>query len=97
LPSDHRGWTLVGLDGRAHRPVGIVESRASRPDRDAETVGDLGRGQPYVVREDEHRPLFGREPAETTFLPVAIVDRDRLVRTTGSIDREDTDVRVPGA
>jgi hypothetical protein len=97
LPSDHRGWTLVGLDGRAHRPVGIVESRTSRPDRDAETVGDLGRGQAQVMREDEDRPLFGREPAEAAFEPVAIVDRDRLVRPSGSIDREDADIRVPGA
>jgi hypothetical protein len=49
------------------------------------------------VREDEDHSLFGREPAEAAIEPVTVIDRDRLVRPTRSIDREDTDIRVPAA
>ena len=95
-PSGHRDGTLIGLDGRAHRPVGVVESGSGRPDRDPESLGDLGRGQAQVVREDEDRPLVGRQPPEAAFEPVAVVDRQRLVRAGRSVDRQDADVRVPG-
>src|SRR4029079_5531290 len=67
------------------------------PDRDAETVGYLGRGEAQVVREDEDRSLFGREASEAAIEPVTVIDRDRLVRPARSIDWEDPDVRVPGA
>ena len=49
------------------------------------------------MREDEHRSLVGREPAERSIESISIVHRRRLVRPAGSIDGQDPDVRVPGA
>ena len=37
--SGHRGGSLVGLDRRAHRPVGVVESGTGRSHGDPESLG----------------------------------------------------------
>jgi hypothetical protein len=51
-----------------------VESRSSRPRRDAEGVGDLDEGQPNVVVQDEDRSLLDREASKRPIECVAIGD-----------------------
>ena len=95
MPSGHRDGALIGIDGRAHRPVGVVESGSGGPHGDAEPFGDLRWGQAQVMREHEHRPLVRRQPSEAAFDAVAIVQGQRLVRARRSVDRENADVGDP--
>ena len=73
---DH--WRRVGLDGRAQRPGGVVQSRAGRPGRDAEGLGDLDQGQPQVVVEDEYRALLDVQALECPVECVAIGDAETI-------------------
>ena len=62
------GHPLVGLESRAHGPMGVVEPGASRAGRYAERFRDLGRFQPQVVMHDENRPLLGWQPQHAGFV-----------------------------
>ena len=52
----------------------MVQSGLRGPERDAETIRNLGQGQPEIVVEDEHGPLLERQPPEGSLELVAIVD-----------------------
>ena len=65
----------VGLDGRAQHPRRVVESRAGRPGRDPEGVGDLGQLEAHVVTQDEDRPLLDGQASERPVELVTVVDR----------------------
>jgi hypothetical protein len=54
--------------------MGVMQSRAGRPGRDAEGLGNLGRGQPEVVMQDEERPLIRRQSSEAALELVSIRD-----------------------
>ena len=77
--------------------MGVMEPRAGGAGRDAERLGDLRRRVPEVVVQDEDRPLFGREPAEPTFEQVPVGDREQLVGSGRSVDRQDPQVRGSAA
>src|SRR5438094_7809890 len=77
--------------------MGVVEPGASRAGRYAERFRDLGRFQPQVVMHDENRPLLGWQPPESAFELVPVGHRERVVRDSRSVDRQETDVRAPGA
>ena len=46
---------------------------------------------------DENRPLLGWQPPESAFELVPVGHRERVVRDSRSVDRQETDVRAPGA
>ena len=52
----------------------LMESGAGRPGRDAERLGDLGRGVAREVVQHEDCPLIGRQPPEPAFELVPIGD-----------------------
>ncbi len=87
----------VGLEGRAHRPVGVVEPRASGAGGDVEHLADLVRIEAQVVVEHEDRPLLGRQPPEPALDLVAIGERGEVIRRRRSVDRQDPNGRDPGA
>ena len=80
---------LGRLEGSPHRPVGVMESRASRPLRNAEELGDFGRRQPEIVAKDEDRSLIRRQPPETTIQLVPISDGEQLVASDRAVGRKD--------
>ena len=51
--------------------MGMMKSRAGRPRRDAERLGDLGRFESNVMAQDEDRALFRPQSPEPTFEKVA--------------------------
>jgi hypothetical protein len=73
--------------------MGVMETRASRTRRDAEDLGDLGRGVALVVVEHEQCPLFGREPPEPAFELVPVGDREQVIGRGRSVDRQHSQVR----
>ena len=73
--------------------MGVMESRPGRSGRDAERLGDLGRGVPVEVMQDEDRPLFGRQPAEPTFEQVPVGDGDQVIGRGRSVDRQHPEIR----
>jgi uncharacterized membrane protein len=77
--------------------MGVVESGTGRARRDAEGLGDLARGIPQEVVEDEDRPLVGRQPAEPTFELVPIGDGKQIVGCGRSVDRQHSQVHRPAA
>ena len=77
--------------------MGMMKSRAGRPRRDAERLGDLGRAEAQVVLKHEDRPLLGRQPAEATFELVPVGQSEEMVRRGRSVDRQDTQVRRAAA
>jgi hypothetical protein len=73
--------------------MGVVESGASGPRRDAEDPGDLGRGVAIEVVEHEDRALLRGEATEPAVQLVAIGEGDEGVRRGRSFDRQDAQVR----
>ena len=63
--------------------MGVEESGAGGPGRDAERLGDLGRGIAQEVMEHENRPLIGRQPTEPTFELVPIGEGEQVVGAAG--------------
>ena len=78
----------VRLEGGPHRAVGVVQSGSDRARRDAEDLGDLGRGIAREVVQGEHDPLVGRQPPEPAFELVPVGDRQELVGRRRSVDRQ---------
>ena len=76
--------------------MGVEQAGTGRAGRDAEGLGDLGRGVPEEVMEHEDRPLLGRETPEPALQQVAIGDRQELVGGGRSVDRQHPPVRGPG-
>ena len=72
-----------------------MQSRAGRPDRDAEGLGDLGQRQPEVVVQDEDSPVLDRHAPEGAIERIALDDRDKAVGTDRPVDRQDPDVGRP--
>jgi len=75
--------------------MGVMESRACRPGRDTEDLGDLGRGVALVVMEHEQRPLFGRQPPEPAFELVPVGEGEQVIGRGRSVDRQHPQVRGP--
>ena len=57
-----------------------MQSRAGRPRRDVERLGDLDEGQPEVVVQDEDGPLLDREFPEPPLELIPVDDREAGVR-----------------
>lgn len=72
--------------------MGVVESGAGRPRRDPEDLGDLRRSEPFVVMEDEDRPLFRRQPPEPAFELVPVGEREQLIGRRRTVHRQDPQV-----
>ena len=77
--------------------MGVMESGAGRPRRDAERLGDLGGRVPEVVVQYEDRPLFGRQPAEPAVKLVPVGDGEQVIGRGRSVDRQHAKVRCPAA
>src|SRR3954447_12856571 len=74
-----------------------MEPGFHRSHRDADDVGDLGERVSGVVMQDEDRAVLWRQPRERTIEGVPVVDRDRRIRPTRSVDREDRDPGDPAS
>ena len=68
--------------------MGVEESGAGGPWRDAERLGDLGRGVAQEVMQHEDRPLIGRQPTEPAFELVPIGEGEQVVGGGRSVDRQ---------
>jgi hypothetical protein len=86
------GSASFGLECGAHGAMCMVESRADRPRRDAEHLGDLRRGVSHEVMQDKDRPLVRREPPEAAIQLVSIGDAEEVVRCRRSLERKDSEV-----
>ena len=78
----------VRLEGGPHGAMGVVESGAGRARRDAEGLGNLGRGVAQEVMQDEDRPLVGRQPTEPALELIPIGDREQVIGCGRSVDRQ---------
>ena len=78
-------------EGVAEPAGGVVQARSGRPRRDLEHLGDLDKGQPEVVVQDEDRPLVDREPAEGPLQFVAVGESRAPVRRRWPVDGQDAD------
>ena len=86
------GSASFGLECRAHGAMGVMESRADCPRRDAEHLGDLRRGVAHEVMQDEDRPFVRREPSEAAIQLVAIGDAEEVVGRRGTFHWKDSEV-----
>ena len=57
-----------------------MQSRLGSPDRNSESIGNLGQRKTDVVVEHEHGPLLDREPPEGPIELITVVDRSYLIR-----------------
>ena len=85
----------IRVQRRAHRAMGVVETRADRAHRDPEDLGDLGRVTALEVAEHEQGPLLGRQVAEAPLELVPIGDADEVVGRGRDVQRQDAEVRDP--
>ena len=77
--------------------MGVVQSGSGGPGWNAEGLGDLGRGVPEVVMQDENRPLLGREPSEPAVQLVPMGDGQELVGGGRSVDRQHPELHRPAS
>jgi len=70
----------------------MVESRAGRPDRDAEDLGDLGRFAALEVAQHEQRSLLRGESTEAPLELVPIGDGVKVVAGRGDVPGQDAKV-----
>jgi adenylate cyclase len=87
----------ISQDGVAEPGEGVVESRSGRPRGDLEEFDVLHEGQPEVVMQDEHRPLFDGEPAECPLHFVAVGEGRAPVRGRWPSHGQHPDLRRPVA
>ena len=76
-PSFGGDRSVIRLDGGAQQTGRIMETRSSRPGRDAERLGDLDQGQALVVVQDEDGAMLDAQAPEGAIERVAIVDEIR--------------------
>ena len=75
--------------------MSVVKSRADRPCRSAEQVGDLGRGVAHVVMQDEDGAFIRREPSESALELVAVSNVEESVGRDRPVQGQDPKVRRP--
>lgn len=73
----------------------MVQAGFGRPERDAETIRDVGQRQPHVVVEYKDSALLERQPPEGPLQLVAIDDGQDAGRLSRLLDPKDADVRRP--
>ena len=66
--------------------MGVEQTGAGGPRRDAERLGDLGRGIAQVVVQHEDRPLIGRQPTKATLKLVPIGEGEQVIGRGRSVD-----------
>ena len=72
-----------------------MQSRAGRPGRDAERLGDLDQGQAQVVMEHEDRAVLDRQAAKRAVEGVAVTDRGDAIRPGRPVGGQEPDVGRP--
>ena len=86
---------LVLIELRAEDPQRAMKSRSSRPEGDAEHLGDLVERLVQVVVEDHHGPVIEGQLPEGAFELVAIDDRADAVGHHRFVNRQQSNVRRP--
>ena len=73
--------------------MGVMETGADGPGREAKHLGDLAGLVAHEVAEHEDRPFVGGEPPKATVELVAIGHAEELVGTRWVVDGEHMEVR----